>query len=275
MQRAAETYFVHRMQFYSARMVASQGWKGQAPPRNLFAEALESEINLEEDLDVEEFGRRSHLKRSAPEKWSYELKEVYIVAVCDFKLHTIEGISKDYQKYWKVYASTYINPQHSATNAVATARFLPLHTATTFILLSLPNFTKSPASCEGILEKFVWLLGHLGTDRKAAILPAWFEDAELQIVRSRLLHESLSSEEKKQYERDLKVATDAFSFLDSYYKRGRDEGEAEGIEKGELRMLLRLVEGKRAQSKTREQILDELGLKEEDLKRVEEFEKAH
>jgi predicted transposase/invertase (TIGR01784 family) len=143
-------------------------------------------------------------------EWDFELKKVYLVAILDF---VFEEDEKDPDKF-----RYNVKLSDIETHKV-------FYDKLTFIYLAMPRFNKSIDELETRFDKWLFVLKNLHKlDRvpdklREQIFLKLFESAEIA---------KFNQAEYMQYEESLKYYRDLKNSLDT----ARDEGIAEGIEKG-------------------------------------------
>jgi len=148
------------------------------------------------------------------QKWNYELKAVYMIAVLDFKFAPELPHKLRHQ----------VKYMEEETKQVFFDKLI-------FIYLEIPKFDKQIEELENDYEKWLFAFKNLHKLREmpqaleAGVFKKLFELAEIA---------KMEEEERAVYENSLKDYWDLKSAMDTYYKEGMEEGKAKGMEEGKI-----------------------------------------
>ena len=166
------------------------------------------------------FPIREQAKRA---DWNFELKAVYTIAILDFVFEADKNEPEKFRYDVKL--------KDIETNKI-------FYDKLTFIYLEMPKFKKTIDQLETRFDKWLYVISNLNKlDRipeslREQIFEKVFETAE---IAKFTYDQVLSYEDSLKYYRDLKNSLDT----------AREEGEAEGIIKGEkLGLIKGLIQGK-------------------------------
>ena len=99
-----------------------------------------------------------------------------------------------------------------------------------FIYLSLPLFKKSEKQCESDFEKWIYVLKHMEVLER---MPFTAQKKIFERLAEIADSSCLSKEEREKYDESQKAADDWYSGMYGSWQEGKEEGIAEGIEKGD------------------------------------------
>ena len=145
-------------------------------------------------------------------EWDYELTPVYGVFFLDFKMDN--DISDYYCKD--------VSLVEKYTGKVFSNKLRHIY-------IELPRFLKSESECDSFFECWIYNLANMKQMKEITFKDRSAIFGRLEEIASRA---NLSKEERAQYEYEWKVYNDYFNTLDYAEKKGREEGIAEGLEKG-------------------------------------------
>ncbi|KAI9089589.1 hypothetical protein DFS34DRAFT_597973 [Phlyctochytrium arcticum] len=130
-----------------------------------------------------------------------------------------------------------------------------LDNTVTYIFISLENFRNHhhpSATCTTELEQLTWIMAYLGLNRTQRAIPDWFAEDSFKSFRDRLLWTSLTRAQQTFYHLEI----DQIKVTNSILTYNREEG---------LREAMRQA----ANGISRQTILDDMGLEEEELRDLE------
>ena len=219
MQNSWQPFFKDRTIYYAAKPIHDQGKKGLQE-----VEAELKEPSLDEGI-TEEVGQGEEKRRN--KKWDYELKNVYVVAMMNFKLP-----DKEYAEDSFLHKIQLMDVED----------FHVFYEKLTLYYVELPKIDRVKLDLETPLGRWFHALNSLYYyDRKPknlndAVFDKLFRQAELA---------AMTPDEGLAYERSMKVYLDTFNQIEG----GRILGHREGLAEGERRGLakgkeLGLAEGK-------------------------------
>ena len=96
-------------------------------------------------------------------------------------------------------------------------------------LLQLPCFTKDIDECETIFEKIIYVLKHMEILQR---MPFLAQSAVFKRLSEIADVASLTKEERRQYDEDLKHYRDTIAVMHGQFMEGETKGRAEGIIEG-------------------------------------------
>ena len=96
-------------------------------------------------------------------------------------------------------------------------------------LLQLPCFTKEIDECETIFEKIIYVLKHMEILQR---MPFLAQSAVFKRLSEIADVASLTKEERRQYDEDLKHYRDTIAVMHGQFMEGETKGRAEGIIEG-------------------------------------------
>ena len=220
MQNSWQPFFKDRTIYYAAKPIHDQGKKGLQE-----AEAELKEPSLDEGI-TEEVGQGKEKRRN--KKWDYELKNVYVVAMMNFKLP-----DKEYAEDSFLHKIQLMDVED----------FHVFYEKLTLYYVELPKIDRVKLDLNTPLGRWFHALNSLYYyDRKPknlndAVFDKLFRQAELA---------AMTPDEGLAYERSMKVYLDTFNQIEG----GRILGHREGLAEGERRGLakgkeLGLIEGEK------------------------------
>ncbi|MDE6276576.1 MAG: Rpn family recombination-promoting nuclease/putative transposase, partial [Muribaculaceae bacterium] len=143
--------------------------------------------------------------------WDYDLKPVIGVFLCNFNIRTLEP---------KVVVRARVLDEESHK---------PIGDKTRYYFIQLPQFVKSEAECENLLDMWLYNIKNMGMRQEVAFMRDNEIFRRLEKVTSVA---ALTPEERRSYEADVKNARDTLNQIRGARMEGRAEGLAEGLEKG-------------------------------------------
>ncbi len=150
--------------------------------------------------------------------WTYELKNVYSIAIMNFRFDEFSPITK---------VKHHIMLKDIEDNTI-------FYDKLQFIYLEMPNFNKGINELTTHYEKWLYILKNIP---KLQSLPPTLQDEIFMKVFAKLQVSSYTSEELNEYESSLKNLTDFVNSVNTAEKtgiiKGKIEGEKTGIVKGE------------------------------------------
>jgi len=175
MQRAEQKYFTDRAVFYTSSKLYEQGPKGK-------------------------------------KDWNFELKEVYFIALTDFKF---DGTSPN----------KYLHRVRLAEEETGHTFYKKLG----FILIELPNFNLKEKDIKTDLERWLYVLRNVSEFEK---IPVILNKRIFQKLFHILEVANLKKEEYMLYEKNLLDKWTEYSVLKTAEERGIEKGIEKGIQKG-------------------------------------------
>ncbi len=172
-QRSSQQFFKERALFYTSRLIS-----GQAP-------------------------------RGNRNKWAYNLKEVYLVALLDG--FTLDG-KED---------GSYLHDIALCDRGSGKIFYEKLG----YTYIELYNFTKKEDALETGLDKWLYVLKHLSTMKK---LPTYLRKPIFKKLFSIAEYTNMTKEETMKYDTGMKRKWDDYSVMEHAKLRGREEGREEG-----------------------------------------------
>ena len=140
-------------------------------------------------------------------KWHYDVKAVYMISLLNFRR---EDISQEFR--------TDVALMDMKHKTLFSDRMR-------MVFLQLPYFTKEVDECETVFDKMIYTLKHMDVLQR---LPWPAQDAVFQKLSSIADVASLSKEDRRKYDANLKAYRDTIAVMEGQYL----EGEQKGIEKG-------------------------------------------
>ncbi len=181
-------------------------------------------------------------------KWDYKLKPVIGVFICNFAIPTLEP---------KVIVRARVLDEES---------FKPIGDKTRYYFIQLPLFDKKEEECNSMIEKWIYNIKNMGARQEVAFMRNNEVFRRLEKVTSVA---SLSPEERRSYEADVKNTRDTLNQLRGAYqdgeKKGRAEGRAEGRAQGKKEEQLEMARRMLAIPFPYETIMQITGLSYEEL----------
>lgn len=175
LQKAEQSFFKDRTLFYSTFPIQEQGRKG--------------------------------------DKWNYELKAVYTVAILDFCFE--DEHAQDVKVIVKL---------------METEKKTIFYEKLTFLYLQMPNFNKKEIELVTMEDKWLFLLKNLNQlDEK----PVKLKEKIFEKVFKLAEVAKFTTAERTAYQDSLKYYRDLKNSLDTSFEEGKAEGEQIGLEKGE------------------------------------------
>jgi len=178
-------------------------------------------------------------------EWNYELTPVYGVFFLDFELEN--GISDYYCKD--------VSLVEKYTGKVFSQKLRHIY-------IELPRFLKSASECDSFFECWIYNLANMKQMKEITFKDRSAIFGRLEEIASRA---NLSKEERAQYEYEWKVYNDYFNTLDYAEKKGREEGIAEGLEKGRKEEKLENARNLKQLGVSTEIIMQATGLSSEEI----------
>ena len=140
-------------------------------------------------------------------KWHYDVQAVYMISLLNFRR---EDISQEFR--------TDVALMDMKHKTLFSDRMR-------MVFLQLPYFTKEVDECETVFDKMIYTLKHMDVLQR---LPWPAQDAVFQKLSSIADVASLSKEDRRKYDANLKAYRDTIAVMEGQYL----EGEQKGIEKG-------------------------------------------
>ena len=140
-------------------------------------------------------------------EWRYDVKAVYMISLLNFKR---DDISLEFR------TDVSLMDMRHKTQFSDKVRL---------VFLQLPYFTKEADECETIFEKLIFVLKHMDVLQR---MPWQAQDAVFQKLSSIADVASLSKEDRRIYDKNLKAYRDTMAVMEGQYLEGRAEGRAEG-----------------------------------------------
>jgi predicted transposase/invertase (TIGR01784 family) len=159
-------------------------------------------------------------KKKKGEKWKYNLKPVYVIAILNFVLDAVPPVEG------KGYYRNEVTLMNDVCRRVYSDKL-------TYINIEMPNFNKTESELETNLDKWLYALKNMPElDRQpeklsGPIFDRLFREAEIA---------NFTEDELWDYEQSLKACWDAYSTLETHLEMGVEKGvkigRKEGIEIG-------------------------------------------
>ncbi|KAI9627243.1 hypothetical protein H4Q26_017475 [Puccinia striiformis f. sp. tritici PST-130] len=223
MQVAAENHFIDRLTFYSSRLITErQGWPGNRVPTNLLDQTVQNTLGCEL---VKQRGE------STQSLCNYQLKPVYIIAICDFAFSCLPLFPAPLQKAWFCGAATFFDESRTIPTPTSfSPHLVPFNNSAHYCLISLPSFEMAPEACNGTLERIVWLLHNLGSEGQfSQPIPDWaYSSDELQHFMKVVYLQGLSPQAHHVYQQELSLSRSYESSIQCAEDRAWAEGRQEG-----------------------------------------------
>lgn len=192
--------------------------------------------------------REQGSKGTATRPWDYKLMPVYVVGLLNFVLDEEDG-SGD------VITRVSLKDER---NRVFSKNLQ-------FIFVEMPKFGKRVDELETFLDKWLYVIQNMNrlNDKPAALTESifhkLFDVAEIA---------QFSKVDRAEYEESLKVFWDFSNVLSSAERKGREEGIAEGVAKGEWKEKLRNAKSFKDLGVDVEKISKATGLTKEEIERL-------
>ncbi|SHG20396.1 Rpn family recombination-promoting nuclease/putative transposase [Pedobacter caeni] len=149
--------------------------------------------------------------------WDTKLKEVYLIAILEFKLK-----DQDHDRYLHDIAL-----MNKDTGEVFYDRL-------GFKFLELPNFDKGGNELESDLDKWLYILKNMSQMDK---IPLYLNKGIFQKLFKIAEVSKLTEEQRKVYESNLKAKRDYMATIEFARKEGMEEARIEGVEEGRQKGL--------------------------------------
>ncbi|KIO74787.1 hypothetical protein TH53_24360 [Pedobacter lusitanus] len=184
MQRAAHDNFEDRCIFYLSRLIHQQKLPGK-------------------------------------DNWKVKLKEVFLIAILDFKMRNSLG-------------DHYLQ----SISLVNTCTGKIFHNGLGFKFLELPKFDKKENELENELDKWAYILKHMHSLEQ---VPHYLDKRIFQKIFNIAEMGRLSAEQQFLYETHLQDRADYESTIEYATNRGMEKGLEKGMEKGKLEIALEIA----------------------------------
>ena len=144
--------------------------------------------------------------------WNYELKAVYAIAILDFRFD-------DHDKDKTIVKDTNTPKQYiNQVQLMETKQKVVFYNKLTYVYIQMPNFTKTIDELKTHLDRWLYVLKHLGTfDR----IPEKIKDKIFNKLFQIAEYENLSKEDRTSYEDSLKYYRDLKNSFDTAEEDGR------------------------------------------------------
>jgi len=183
--------------------------------------------------------------------WEYDIKAVYLVAFLNFGL---AGLRREFR--------TDVALMDMKRHELFTDKMR-------LTLLQLPCFTKEIDECETIFEKIIYVLKHMEILQR---MPFLAQSAVFKRLSEIADVASLTKEERRQYDEDLKHYRDTIAVMHGQFMegetKGRAEGRAEGIIEGRAEERMANAMSLKANGVPIDIIAKSLGLTEDEVARL-------
>jgi predicted transposase/invertase (TIGR01784 family) len=146
--------------------------------------------------------------------WNYQLKAVYCVGILDFKF------DEDKDSKGEVIHTVQLKDQNNEIF------FKKLK----FVYLEMPHFHKTEEELKSRLDKWLYFIKNLEDFQN---IPSIFKDEIFEKAFEKAAISNYTSEERNEYENNLKIYRDYKNTMDTAYDEGKMEGEVVGLQKGE------------------------------------------
>jgi predicted transposase/invertase (TIGR01784 family) len=173
MQNKPQPYFKKRSIYYLSRSVVEQGERG--------------------------------------DKWHYDIKAIYLVALLNFKLPDISR---------KFRTDVALMDMKDKTLFSTDVRM---------IYLQLPYFVKEADECNTIFERIIFVLKNMDILQR---MPWLAQDAVFKRLSEIAEVSALSKEERQQYDTSLRHYRDTIAVMEGQFMEGERKGRAEGRKEG-------------------------------------------
>ena len=177
--------------------------------------------------------------------WDYALKPVYGVFICNFDIATLEP---------KVITRARVLDEET---------FKPIGVKERYYFIQLPQFDKEEDECESLIDKWIYNIKYMGMRQAVAFMRNNEIFRRLEKVTSVA---SLTPEELRSYEADVKNTRDTLNQIRSAEERGLEEGRAEGRAEGRVEEKIDIARKMKANGLPFGDILLYTGLTEEEVR---------
>ncbi len=180
--------------------------------------------------------------------WNYSLSPVYVVGILNFKMDETDESSK---VITKVKLKDDDNKDFSDK--------------LNFIFVEMPKFRKTESELDTFMDKWLYVIKNLYQlqDKPEAltegIFRKLFDVAEIA---------AFTKEERYDYEESLKNFRDMYNTISSAERKGREEGEAIGIQKGRVEERIAMAKSLKSQGIDFEIIKTASGLSLEEIEKL-------
>ena len=181
--------------------------------------------------------------------WDYSLSPVYVVGILNFEMDETNERSN------KVITRVKLKDDENKD----------FSDKLNFIFLEMPKFRKKETELETLMDKWLYVIKH---PYQLEFKPAALTEGVFRRLFDIAEIAAFTKEERYDYEESLKNFRDLYNTLSTAERKGRAEGEAIGIAKGERALLTKLILAKKVKGCTPSEIADMLGI---DVKIVEEI----
>ena len=198
MQNKWMSHFKDRTLYYVARPIREQGKKG----------------SLDEDTAVNNGKKGKKKDKEKSKQWDYNLKDVYLVAVMNFKFPR-----REYPKDSFFHVIKLMDVKDHRV----------FYDKLTLIYIEMPKVRDDLLDLGTMRDRWLCALNSLCyNDRKPeALVEPIFERLFQQALRA-----NLTPEEDLEYERSMKQYLDSYNQIRSAHDQGHEEGHKEGLEAG-------------------------------------------
>ncbi|KAI3660982.1 hypothetical protein MP638_004758 [Amoeboaphelidium occidentale] len=170
-------------------------------------------------------------KNKDEKAWGWYINPVYVIAIFNFDLSRIEGISSTPVKNcW--FAELGLAPNPARCKPVVEDKFTAVNEKLKIFLLSLSKFSETVerqnVAVWNELEKLAWILSELNTVEFEDELPAWSHDEPFVGIINDMQLRVLSESEKLEYQAE----ENAIRALEEVTNTKLEQGIEIGVEKG-------------------------------------------
>jgi len=152
-------------------------------------------------------------EQAAKGDWNYQLKAVYCVGILDFKF------DEDKESKGEVIHTVQLKDQNN----------LVFYKKLKFVYLEMPHFHKTEDELETRLDKWLYFIKNLENFES---IPTIFKDEIFEKAFEKAAISNYTSEERNEYENNLKIYRDYKNTMDTAYDEGKMEGKMEGEQIG-------------------------------------------
>lgn len=172
-------------------------------------------------------------------EWDYSLKPVIGVFICNFNIPTLDP---------KVIVRARVLDEES---------FKPIGDKTRYYFIQLPRFDKNKEECDNLIDMWIYNLKNMGIRQEVAFM----HDNEIFRRLAQVTNvATLTPEERRSYEADVKNARDTLNQIRGARMEGRAEGLAEGRAEGRVEEQYRIARNLRTMGLKLESISATTGL---------------
>ncbi|RKO83148.1 hypothetical protein BDK51DRAFT_32187 [Blyttiomyces helicus] len=200
MQWAPHQFFLHRIEYYSSRLVGAQGYAGKKAPRDIVVKARMQDPDTEPPI----------------------------------KLSSIKGTPPQLHDRYVCWAQPTFDPENCIPKLDRNTPVMPLHCVVYYCLISLPAYrtqyvarktTLETPSTSSILDMILSVLAYTGDDRiRADISDVILKHKKIQPLLEKLRGSAMSENDRFEYEADKRNEKDDASKLETEEARGLELG---------------------------------------------------